>query len=266
MKQFLQDICRGAGRITLDYRKRLSSLNVEKKSPKDVVTEADKVVERFIVDSIRKRYPDHGLLGEESGVHEGRVGYRWIIDPIDGTNSFLHKQPFYAVSIALEKNGTIIMGAVNAPILDEFFFAERGRGATLNDKPVKVSTCDQLINGMMGTGFACVRNNHVRHNLPYFSAILPNIRGIRRFGSVAIDLSYVACGRLDGFWELGLHLYDIAAGALILEEAGGTFTDFRGQKDNIPNEIVGTNGLLHTPLLAMLQEVDRRAEGGKIGG
>jgi myo-inositol-1(or 4)-monophosphatase len=157
----------------------------------------------------------------------------------------------------LEKDGTVIMGAVNAPILDEFFFAEKGQGATLNDKPIQVSTCDQLINGMMGTGFACVRNNHTRNNLPYFSAILPHIRGIRRYGSVAIDLCYLACGRLDGFWELALHIYDIAAGALILQEAGGTLTDFNGRPDNIPNELVGTNGLLHAPLLAMLQEVDR---------
>ena len=257
MKQFLQDISREAGRITLDFRSRLSSLGIEKKSSKDLVTEADKAVESFLVETIRKKYPDHAILGEESGSHQGQEGYRWIIDPIDGTNSFLHGQPFYSVSIALEKDGTIVLGAVNAPILDEFFFAENGQGATCNNSPIRVSNCSDLINGMMGTGFACVRNDRARHNLPYFNAILPHIRGIRRFGSVAIDLSYVACGRMDGFWELALHTYDIAAGALILQEAGGKFTDFSGSTTNIPQEIVGTNGRLHEPLLALLQEVDR---------
>jgi myo-inositol-1(or 4)-monophosphatase len=258
MKAFLKDISREAGRMSLEYRSRLSSIEVERKSAKDIVTEADTAVENFLIAAIRKRYPDHGILAEESGTSDGKQ-YRWIIDPIDGTASFLHGQPFYGVSIALENEGEIVLGVVNAPVLGEFFFAEKGHGATCNDKAIHVSKQNQLIDSMVGTGFACVRNNLPRHNLPYFNAIVPQIRGIRRFGSVSIDLSYIACGRMDAFWELGLHVYDIAAGGLILEEAGGRLTDFSGGLSGLPGEMLGSNGYIHESLSTILQEVDRES-------
>lgn len=261
MKEFLRTISHEAGKISLDFRNRLDSIGVEKKTAKDLVTEADVAVEAFLIEEIKKQYPDHGIVGEETGTHQGQA-YRWIIDPIDGTTSFLHKQPYYSVSIAVEKDGEVVLGAVNAPVLDEFFFAEKGRGATCNGSPIHVSPRDQLIDSVLGTGFACVRYGHERDNLPYFTALLPNIRDIRRYGSVAIDLSYIASARLDGFWELGLHIYDIAAGALILQEAGGRITDFQGEKTGLPEEMAASNGALHGDLTEKLQAVDRAGEIG----
>jgi myo-inositol-1(or 4)-monophosphatase len=256
MKDFLQQIVIEAGRLSLDYRARLSSVQVSKKSPKNLVTEADVAIERFLVGQIQRRFPDHAILGEEGGTHDGRE-YRWIIDPIDGTNSFLHHQPFYSTSIAVERNGQLILGAVYAPILGELFLAERGQGATLNGTPIHVSLEDRLIDCLLGTGFACMRDNLQRNNLPYLTALLPKILDLRRFGSVAIDLCYVACGRLDGFWELNLRLYDIAAGMLILEEAGGMLSTFSGAHGPIGDELVASNGLIHANLVALLSGVDK---------
>ena len=257
MKDFLEQIAVEAGRLSLEYRSRLSSLQVSKKSPKNLVTDADVAVERFLVDRIRSRFPDHAILGEEGGTHEGHE-YRWIIDPIDGTNSFLHGQPFYSTSIAVERDGQVILGAVYAPVLAELFLAEQGRGATLNGTPIRVSGEDRLIDCLLGTGFACMRDNLKRNNLPYLGALLPKILDLRRYGSVAVDLCYVACSRLDGFWELNLRLYDIAAGLLIVEEAGGTVTNFSGDRHPVGDELLASNGLIHSRLVEILSGVDRR--------
>jgi len=255
LKEFLYDIIKEAGRISLDFRTRLSSLEITKKTDKDLVSAADLAVEAFLVEQVGIRFPHHAILGEECGAC-GDNEYRWIIDPIDGTTSFVHGQPFYSISVALEKNGQVVMGAVNAPVLEELFFAQRGKGAVCNNRPIHVSQRDKLVDTVLGTGFACLRANLERDNLPYFNAVAPHTRGIRRYGSVAIDLSYVACGRLDGFWELALHRYDIAAGQLILEEAGGRLTDFSGKPQDVPDEIVGTNGIIHEQLLALLGSVE----------
>ncbi len=254
MKDFLRDISVEAGRISLDYRSKLSTLSVHKKSAKDLVTEADTAVEAFLFEQIRKRYPEHSLLGEEAGAHQGNE-YRWIIDPIDGTTSFLHGQPFYSISIALEKAGRVVLGGVNAPVLDELFLAERGRGATRNGVAIAVSPRARLIDSVLGTGFACIRADHEHNNLPYFSQVVGKIRGIRRYGSCAIDLSYVACGLLEGFWELNLKIYDMAAGGLILEEAGGKLSDFTGTTARVPGELVATNGFIHDDMVTLLTEV-----------
>ncbi len=251
MKDFLYDIIKEAGRISLDFRSRLSSLEITKKTDKDLVSAADLAVEAFLVEQIGARFPHHAILGEECGA-QGDNEHRWIIDPIDGTTSFVHGQPFYSISIALEKNGRIVMGAVNAPVLEELFFAQRGQGAVCNNRPIRVSQRDKIVDTVLGTGFACLRAELERNNLPYLNAVAPHARGIRRYGSVAIDLSYVACARLDGFWELALHSYDIAAGQLILEEAGGRLTDFSGTSRGVPEEIVGTNGIIHEQLLTLL--------------
>ena len=251
MKAFLIDIIKEAGKISLDFRSRLSSLAVSKKTDKDLVSEADLAVEAFLIEQIHARFPDHAVFGEEGGAR-GSHAYRWIIDPIDGTTSFVHGQPFYSISIALEKNGELVLGAVNAPVLEELFVAQRGQGAVCNNSPMRVSQRDKLVDSVLGTGFACLRTNLGHNNLPYFNAIAPQVRGIRRYGSVAIDLSYVAGGRMDGFWELALHTYDIAAGQLILEEAGGRLTDFSGERQGMPDELVATNGKIHEQILAIL--------------
>ena len=255
MKEFLHDTIIKAGQMTLDYRSRLSSMKVTKKSPKDLVTEADVAVENFIVARIAKHFPTHSILGEESGQHEGDR-YRWVIDPIDGTTSFVHEQPFYSVSIALEKDGQTILGAVNVPVLGELFEAEKGSGAYLNGKPIHVSSESKMINSVLATGFACMRSDLEHDNLPYFNNIVRKVTGIRRYGSAAVDLAYVACGRLEGFWELNLNIYDVAAGILILTEAGGRISDFSNGTENFYGQIVATNGHVHDQLLSLL--VDRR--------
>lgn len=251
MKDFLKMIVTEAGRIALEYKERVREMRVDHKSDKDLVTEADVAVERYLVEQIKMHYPEHAIVGEESGSHAGGA-YRWIIDPIDGTTSFVHDQPFFSVSVALEHNGETILAAVNAPVLGELFMAEKGAGATLNGAPIQVSTRDKLIDSVLGTGFACVRQNLEHNNLPYFAKVVPVIRGVRRYGSAAIDLSYVACGRLDGFWELNLKIYDIAAGLLMVTETGGKVTDFAGGQKSRPFETLATNGKIHKELSDLL--------------
>lgn len=259
MQQFLQDLIIQAGQISLDYRDRLTQIDIQAKpaSSKDLVTEADRAIETFLTEAILQRYPDHAIFGEEFGQKAGSQ-YRWIIDPIDGTSSFVHQQPFYSISVAVEKDGRPFLGAVNAPVMKELFIAQRGRGAYLNGQPIRVSQRGKLEEAIVGTGFACLRANLQDNNLPYFNRIAPLARGIRRYGSAAVDLCYVACGRLDAFWEMILAPYDVAAGAAILLEAGGVYTDFDGADKNLQRETLASNGLLHAQMVALLQEVKKR--------
>ena len=255
MLTFLQEMVLEAGRQALRYRERLSSIAVESKDGRDndLVTEADREIERCCRERIARTYPEHAVLGEEQGTTAGNE-YRWIIDPIDGTLSFFRGQPFYSISIALAKRDRVIAGAVYAPQLDELFLAERDQGATLNGEPVRVSEVAKLEASVMATGFACIRAGSARTNIPVFTRVVPRIRGVRRFGSAALDLCYVACGRLDGFWELDLQLYDIAAGQLIVEEAGGRVSDWRDGVDGLPGEVAATNGALHAQLLTAIHD------------
>ena len=243
--------------MSLDYRTRLTSIDIQKKeTTKDLVTEADVAIEKYLVEQINARYPDHAICGEETGNHCGN-DYRWIIDPIDGTLSFIHSQPFYSISVGLEHRGEMILAAVNAPVLGEFYFAKKNHGATLNGQPIRVSNCDTLANAMLATGFACMRGNQQRNNMPYFNALMPQIHDIRRYGSAAIDLCYLACGKTDGLWELYLNIYDIAAGMLIAQEAGAKVTDFSGtETKNLPHEIMATNGKIHTKLSEFLRDTN----------
>lgn len=258
MKDFLHRISVEAGKLAMEYRSKLGSLQVDHKSKKDLVTQADIAIEKYLVDEIKKNYPAHAIFGEESGVHSGNE-YRWVIDPIDGTGSFVYGHPIFSVSIALEKNGKTILAAVNVPAQNELFEAELGKGATLNGKPIKVSGCTDFGFAMLATGFACMRTNQPHNNLPYLQAILPQIQDLRRFGSAAADLCLVACGRLDGFWELNLKVYDVAAGILILTEAGGKVTDFQGKAlAGEYGEIVATNTLLHDELAGITARVRRK--------
>ena len=244
MKDFLKEIILEAGRISLEYRGRLDTIKIERKTPKDLVTEADKAIEAYLVKRIGEKYPHHAILGEESGAHAGK-DYRWIIDPIDGTSSFVHQLPFYSISIAVEKDGEIGLAAVYAPVLNELFMAETGKGATLNGKKIHVSERNAIQDCMVATGFACVRSDMEHNNLPYFNEIAPKARGIRRHGSAAMDMCYVAAGRFEVFWELNLKIYDVAAGWLILKEAKGRTTDFKGVEKLDPSNILATNGKVH---------------------
>lgn len=256
MREFLETIVRRAGAISLEYKKTLGSLTVHHKSAKDLVTEADVAVEEYLVGQIRGEYPGHAILGEESGRHAGGET-RWIIDPIDGTTSFVHDQPFYSVSVAVEHRGEMILGAVYAPVLGELFMAERGKGAMLNGQRIEVSARGELAECVLGTGFSCTRQNLEHNNLLYLGRVMPQIRDLRRYGSAAVDLSYVACGRLDGFWELNLKEVDIAAGMLIVREAGGIVTDFDGGTSNLPRWVAAANAKVHAKMLAALKQEQR---------
>jgi len=254
MKDFLREIILAVGEVTLEFRKGLGDIEVTHKSRKDIVTEADVAVENYLVERINERYPDHAILGEESGSHAGKSGWRWIIDPIDGTVSFVRGQAFYTISICVEKDGEYVLGAIYAPVLDELFMAEKDGGATLNGQPISVSKEDDLGLCLMATGFACLRYDNERNNIHYFNKVIPQIADIRRCGSAALDMCYVACGRVDGYWELELNIYDLAAGELIAKEAGATVSDFSGGEVSDYKEIVCTNGLVHDGLVKILSE------------
>lgn len=253
MKDFLREIILEAGQISLEYRGRLGEIKISEKAARDIVSEADLAVEDFLIGRIRQEYPGHAVFGEESGEHGGK-DYRWIIDPIDGTVSFVRGQAYYSVSVAVEKDGQLELGAVYAPVLDELFTAQKNSGAFLNGVSIHVSGEKELAGCLLATGFACRRDKSVG-NLPYFSELLDRITDVRRCGSAALDMCYTACGKVDGFWELSLNIYDVAAGILIAKEAGGTISDFSGNPVSDYKEIVCTNGFVQDELVGVLSEV-----------
>jgi len=248
--EFLRRLAEDAGRIALAEARRLSPAQITLKGDKDLVTVADRRVEAHIVREIRAAFPDDAILAEESGNHPGGPR-RWIVDPIDGTASFVHGQPFFAVSIALEEHGQTIAGAVRAPRLRETYLAARGHGAWLGRRRLAVSPRPRLAEAAVSTGFACLRAGWTENNLPAFCRVAPQAREVRRYGSAAIDLAYVAAGRLEAFWELNLKPYDVAAGALLVSEAGGRITDRDGSGNWPANGIVASNGLVHDELLRL---------------
>ncbi len=252
MISIIKRLAREAGRICLQSQAELKSGDLTYKSPKDIVTVTDRQVEKFLINEILSNWPDHGILGEETGESIGSGPFRWIIDPIDGTTSFVHNQPFYAVSIGLEENGEPVLGVVYAPVLDQMFSAEMGNGAFLNGRPIRVSATLNMSHAVMATGFACLRSGLKDNNLPHFNRIVPELRDIRRYGSAALDLCQTACGSLDGYWEMNLNPYDITAGVVILKEAGGIVTDFKGGMDYPGAGIAAANPALHSHLIDCL--------------
>lgn len=255
---FAIQIAREAGGILIDRLGR--ALQVFQKGDIDLVTEADLASEKLLIERINSHYPRHGILAEESGASEG-VGavpgegeWRWIIDPLDGTTNYAHGYPCFCVSIGVERAGRIEMGVVYDPTRDELFAAERGRGATMNERRVRVSAVEDLNRAMLCTGFPY----NVRER-PDFARDFTNFtlqaQAVRRDGSAALDLAYVACGRFDGFWENGLNPWDVAAGVLLIEEAGGRVTDFRGGPlDIYTPKVLASNGLLHEAMLRVLND------------
>jgi myo-inositol-1(or 4)-monophosphatase len=247
----LEKIVRAAGSIALTHFDNLENLKVSKKSPRDFVTEADVAVESYLKETLTQQFPQFGFWGEESGQTENQSS-RWIVDPIDGTHSFAKGQYFWAVSVALEIDQELMMGAVYAPALNDYYCAEKNHGAKKNGRLISVSDEQNLANAMVGTGFACIRSYLEDNNLQRFCRIAEHTTGQRRFGSAALDLCLVADGQVDAFWEQELNLYDIAAGALIALEAGATVTDFKGNKGIFPKQILATNGLLLEQLLPLM--------------
>lgn len=216
---------RNAGEIIRRSSENVSKLTINFKSANDYATEVDRMAEQEIINIIRTAYPSHGFLAEESGEQQGG-DYIWIIDPLDGTTNFLHGFPVYAVSIALKHKNKIELGVVYDPLRDELFTAERGGGAMLNNRKIRVSQQNSLKGALIGTGFPFRSRHNLDAYLGMFSALVGDTAGIRRAGAAALDLAYLAAGRLDGFWEIGLHSWDMAAGVLLIQEAGGAVTDF----------------------------------------
>ncbi len=216
----------------------------------DLVTDVDYKSEKAILEIIKSRHPDHDVITEESQIDLTGSEYRWIIDPLDGTVNYAHDYPFVAVSIALEIKKSIEVGIVYNPIMNEFFHAVRGQGAFLWEKPVKVSGAGNLEKSFLATGFPYDIRDNEYNNLAYFNNLIMHAQAIRRDGSAALDLCYLAMGRFDGFWEIHLSPWDIAAGKLIVEEAGGRLSDFEGGGLSVYNkEVLATNGIIHNELL-----------------
>ena len=219
----------------------------------NIVTNVDKASEKLIIKMILNAFPDHSILSEESSpVNSGSI-YRWVIDPIDGTTNFAHAFPFFCVSIALEESGSIILGVVYDPMRDEIFIAEKGKGATLNGKRIEVSRVNKLGGSFLATGFSYGITRKDR-NITHFKNLLVKTQAIRRAGSAALDLCYVACGRFDGFWEMNLHPWDIAAASLIVKEAKGVVTKFDGKpSSHYDRNILATNSRIHKQMVKSLE-------------
>jgi myo-inositol-1(or 4)-monophosphatase len=237
---------RAAGNVIIRAADRLDSIQVSEKSPRDYVTDIDRLAEREIITIIQKAHPSHGILSEECGeIYGDNEDYLWIIDPIDGTRNFIHGFPQFAVSIAISIKGKIQHGVIYDPVRQELFTATRGRGAQLNERRIRVSKRVNLDECLLGTGFPH-SPEHMDAYTKSLQAIIPICGDVRRAGAATLDLAYVACGRLDGFWEMGLKPWDLAAGTLLIKEAGGIVTDFNGAEDylNSGNVIAGNPKVL----------------------
>jgi myo-inositol-1(or 4)-monophosphatase len=244
---------RSAGNVIIRNLGKLDTLAIHTKDRNDFVTEVDRQAEQEIIYVLRKAFPDHGILAEESGVQEGN-DYQWIIDPLDGTTNFLHGFPQFAVSIAMRHKGRMEHGVIYDPLRQELFTATRGGGAMLNDQRIRVTKRKTLEGSLLGTGFPFKSQQHLDAYLDMFRALFPQTAGIRRAGSAALDLAYVAAGRLDGFWEIGLSIWDMAAGVLLIQEAGGLSSDFTGGNNHLESgNIVAGNPKLFAEILKTIR-------------
>jgi myo-inositol-1(or 4)-monophosphatase len=244
---------RRAGDVMIRYLNQLEALEVTDNGRNEFVTEVDHRAEQAIVEIIRDFYPDHAILAEERG-QQGHHDFEWIIDPLDGTTNYAHGFPRFCVSIGVEHEGRVCVGVVYDPLLDELFHAVRGAGAWLGARRLAVSTESDFSRALVATGFAYDRRSSDDNNLEHFGAFLRTARALRRDGSAALDLCYVAAGRLEGFWELKLHAWDVAAGALIVEEAGGRVSDLRGgPMPRSGAEVLASNGHVHAGMLEVFE-------------
>lgn len=247
-------VAREAGALLRDFQDRLAKSDIRQKSSRrDLVTKADFEAERMIVARVRREFPGHAIFAEEEVRESAGDRPLWLVDPLDGTVNFIHGHPHYAVSLGLYQNGKPILGVVHNPAIDELFAAETGKGATRNGKTIRVSEESDLSQSLLTTGFPYRRHELPNNNLENFNRLFLQARGIRRLGVASLDLAYVACGRFDGFWELHLQPYDVAAGAILVREAGGLVSDFSGGETWLETgEIVATNGKIHEPIRAQL--------------
>ncbi|MEM7563180.1 MAG: inositol monophosphatase family protein [Pseudomonadota bacterium] len=244
---------RHAGDFIVRKINKLPEIQVEVKAKNDFVSEVDREAEARIIDDLLKAYPGHGIVAEESGIIEAKDDYRWIIDPLDGTTNFLHGFPHYAVSIACEHQGKLIHGVVYDPIKQELFCASRGDGATVNNRRIRVSKNLTVEGSLIATGFPFRNPELAEQYMQQFSHFFKSAGDIRRAGAASLDMAYVAAGRLDGYWESGLESWDLAAGALIVREAGGLVTDFNGESEFLDKgEVVAGNPKIISDMLRKL--------------
>ena len=247
------NLAREAGRLLAEKLTRHNQIFY--KGTIDLVTEADKMSEEFILAEISRRYPEHGILSEESAAKNEQAAIRWIIDPLDGTTNYAHGFPFFCVSIALAKDGVVELGVVFDPLRDELFTASLAGGAYLNGKKLQVSSESDLSRSLLATGFPYDIRVSNENNLNFFNAMAVRAQAIRRPGAAALDLAYLAAGRIDGFWELKLKPWDTAAGCLIVEEAGGVISDMTGGKwDLYSPGLVASNGLIHEQMMSVFKK------------
>lgn len=241
-----------ATKIILKNYQRIKKISY-KENNFNLVTNVDHEVEKLLIKKIKSRYPTHTIIAEESGHHKKESEYKWFIDPIDGTTNFAHGYPCFCISIGFTRNNVPEFGIVKNPLTGETYTALRNKGAKLNGRRIRVSKARKLKDSLLATGFPYDRSSKSRNNLKNFSKLTLKTHGVRRDGAAAIDLCYVASGKLDGFWEMKLSPWDVAAGVLIIKEAGGKVTDFKGNEYDIFNDkIVATNGLIHRELIRHL--------------
>jgi myo-inositol-1(or 4)-monophosphatase len=244
---------REAGQFLKESVGKVKNVEMKKGEERNLVSEIDKGSEARIIKMIKGHYPHHGILAEESGGSALTDEYRWIIDPLDGTTNFLHGVPIFSVTIAVERKGTVIAGVTYDPNLDELYTAEQGGGAYMNGARLKVSGATEMINSLFVTGFPYDIEKNPDHPAEHFVNFLSVTQGVRRLGSAALDLAYVAAGRFDAFWEVALNPWDMAAGALFVNEAGGRTTDFTGAPlDIYGKRVLASNGLVHRAALEIL--------------
>jgi myo-inositol-1(or 4)-monophosphatase len=248
-------IAQDAGSLLRYYFER--HVRFELKGDFDLVTEADRASEKLIVERLKARFPDHGIMAEEGSGHESTSEYRWYVDPLDGTTNFAHGYPTWNVTLGLEKGGELIAGVIFDPNRNELFTCEKGGGAFLNGSHIHVSRARDLNESLFSTGFPS-RRRHLSVNIHFYHQLAMATHGVRRGGAAAIDLAYVACGRLDGFWEFGLSPWDMAAGKLLVEEAGGTCSDMAGGLHRLASpHILVDNGLIHDEVVTLFSEIFR---------
>lgn len=244
---------RGAGHIILRYANQVDSISVESKSRNDFVTEIDREAEKEIIHKLRRAYPDHSFLGEESGSSGEQSKYQWIIDPLDGTTNYLYGVPHHAISIALKVDNVLDQAVVYDPLKEELFTATRGNGAQLNNHKIRVSARRSMQSALIGTGIPFRPEHDLEEWITELRQVVPDTAGIRRAGVASLDLAYIAAGRFDGFWERGLKPWDFAAGVLLVQEAGGLISDFSsGESYWESGNIVAGNPKVHAEMLARL--------------
>jgi len=251
--QTAMNIAREAGALLSQFFER--RIGFELKGEFDLVTEADRASENLVLERLHSYFPSHNIVAEESGLHEKASEYCWYVDPLDGTTNFAHGFPVFNVTLALERAGELICGVIFDPVRQEMFSAERGSGAFLNNRRIQVSACPRVEEALLATGFPS-RKRHESTNVHFFHQVSMVTHGIRRAGSAAIDLAYVASGRLDGFWEFGLNPWDMAAGILLVQEAGGIVSDMKGRPPNLRGRhILADNGKIHQAVLDIFTDV-----------